>query len=211
MGIVRVVAYSDLPRYPINMLETSKKMITVKAYLYPNTAEIQVFDPLIFTTRNRQVYSRAIKVYQGINNPIQVIVRNQDQKTVNLSDEFGEPAYTVVASIQDPTNQVKIQDYVVTWSNVAQGKGNFTITQGILDTLEQRFYKLTFRTIVISDSTDKPLYIDDNYGVPLDLQVLPAYYGFGGGDGGDGGGDIGGGDGDDGGGYIPDDGSGGFL
>jgi hypothetical protein len=185
-------------------------MITVKAYLYPNTVEVQVFDPSIFTTRNRQVYSRTIKVYQGIDNPVQVIIRNQDQKTVDLSDGAGSPAYTVVASIQDPTNQEKIQDYTVTWANVAQGKGNFTIAQGILDNLEQRFYKLTFKTITISNSSVRPLYIDDNYGVPLDMQVLPAYYAFGGGDGG---GDDGGGGGsvDGGGGYIPDDGSGGFI
>ena len=44
-------------------------MITVKAYLYPNTVTVQVFDPAIFTVRNRVVYSRTIKVYQGIDNP----------------------------------------------------------------------------------------------------------------------------------------------
>ena len=60
-------------------------MIVVKAYLVPNTAEVQIFDTSIFTVRNRQVYSRPIKVYQGIDNPIQVIIRNQDQKSVDLT------------------------------------------------------------------------------------------------------------------------------
>ena len=145
-------------------------MITVKTYLYPNTAEVQVFDPTIFTTRNRQVYSRPIKVYQGIDNPIQVLVRNQDQKNVNLT------GYTVQASIQDPTNQVTIETYAVTFANIAIGQGTFTLDKGTINTLEQRFYKLTFKTIQISDNTEQPIYIDDNYGVPLDLQVLPAYY-----------------------------------
>jgi len=45
-----------------------------------------------------------------------------------------------------------------------------------IDSLEQRFYKLTTKTINQDDLTEAPLYIDDNYGVPLDLQVLPAYY-----------------------------------
>lgn len=145
-------------------------MITVKAYLYPNTAEVQVFDPSIFTTRNRVVYSRTIKVYQGIDNPIQVIVRNQDQKTVNLT------GYSVQADIQDPTNQVTVESYAVTFANIATGRGTFTIASEVVNSLEQRFYKLTFRTILTADSSEKPLYIDDNYGVPLDLQVLPAYY-----------------------------------
>jgi hypothetical protein len=144
-------------------------MITVKTYLYPNTAEVQVFDPAIFTTRNRQVYSRPIKVYQGIDNPIQVVVKNQDQKNVNLT------GYTVQASIQDPTNKTTIETYAVTFANIAVGKGTFTLDKGTINTLENRFYKLTFKTIK-ADNTEQPMYIDDNYGVPLDLEILPAYW-----------------------------------
>ena len=147
-------------------------MITVKAYIYPNTAEVQVFDPTIFTTRNRQVYSRPIKVYQGIDNPIQVIIRNQDQKSVDLS------AYTVEAQIQDPTNQVTVNAYAVTFTqgNVQLGQGNFTLDNTTVSSLENRFYKLTFTLTKTSDNTSSPLYIDDNYGAPLDLEILPAYY-----------------------------------
>ena len=145
-------------------------MITVKAFIYPNTAEVQVFDPAIFTTRNRQVYSRPIKVYQGVDNPVQVVVKNQDQKNVNLT------GYTVQASIQDPTNQVTIETYAVTFANVAVGQGTFTLDKDTINTLENRFYKLTFKTIKTSDSTEQPIYIDDNYGVPLDLEILPAYW-----------------------------------
>ena len=145
-------------------------MITVKAYIYPNTAEVQVFDPSIFTLRNRIVYSRPIKVYQGIDNPVQVIVKNQDQKAVNLT------GYTVQAQIQDPTNEVTINTYAVTFANIATGLGTCTLDATTLSSLENRFYKLTFRTIKTSDNSQQPIYIDDNYGVPLDLEVLPAYY-----------------------------------
>ena len=145
-------------------------MITVKAYIYPNTAEVQVFDPSIFTTRNRIMYSRPIKVYQGIDNPIQVIVRNQDQKSVDLT------GYTVQAQIQDPTNQVTINTYAVTFADISTGFGSFTLDKETIDSLEQRFYKLTFRTINVATNADAPVYVDDNYGVPLDLEILPAYY-----------------------------------
>lgn len=143
-------------------------MITVKAYLYPNTAEVQVFDPTIFTNRNRIMYSRPIKVYQGIDNPIQVIVKNQDQKPVDLTGS------SVTASIQDPTNQTTISSYPVTWANIMLGQGNFTLDRATIDSLENRFYKLTFSANTAGTVT--PVYIDDNYGVPLDLEVLPAYY-----------------------------------
>jgi hypothetical protein len=139
-------------------------MITVKAYLYPNLAEVQVFDPAIFTTRNRQVYSRPIKVYQGVDNPIQVIIRNQDQKKVDLS------------AIQDPVNQLTIVKYDVNFTDYTSGNGTFTIEKAVVSDLEQRLYKLTFSIENVDTGDKKPLYIDDNYGVPLDLMVLPAYW-----------------------------------
>jgi hypothetical protein len=145
-------------------------MQTTKIYLYDNTVTVQIMDPTIFTTRNRPVYSRPIKVYQGIDNPIQVLVKNQDQKAVNLT------GYAVQADIQDPTNQVTVNSYAVTFANVQLGQGTFTIDKDTVSSLEQRFYKLTFKTIKTSDNTETPAYVDDNYGAPLDLQVLPAYY-----------------------------------
>ena len=145
-------------------------MQTIKTYLYSNTAAVHIMDPAIFTTRNRQVYSRPIKVYQGIDNPIQVVVKNQDQKSVDLTGS------TVTASIQDPTNQVTIKSYAVTWANIQLGQGTFTFDANTINSLEQRFYKLAFSSTVTSTDVTRPVYIDDNYGVPLDLEILPAYY-----------------------------------
>ena len=145
-------------------------MQTVKAYVYNNKVEVQVLDTTIFTVRNRKVYSRPIKIYQGIDNPIQVIVKNQEQKAVNLS------GYILQADLQDPVNQVAVVSVGVEWLDITKGQGRITIAREDIDGLEQRFYKLTFKTIKTSDNTEKPTYIDDNYGVPLDLQVLPAYY-----------------------------------
>lgn len=145
-------------------------MQTIKAYLYPNTIEVQIMDPSIFTVRNRQVYSRPIKVYQGIDNPIQVVIKNQEQRKVDLT------GYVVQADIQDPVNLVTVESMAVTWGNIQQGLGTFTIQSDVVNQLEQRFYKLTFKVISVEGNSEKPLYIDDNYGVPLDLQILPAYY-----------------------------------
>ena len=145
-------------------------MITIKAYLYPNVVEAQIWDTTIFTVRNRTVYSRPIKVYQGIDNPIQVIIRNQDQKPVNMN------GYVMQAQIQDPLNAITVETYAVTYVNIAKGLARFTIDRATIDTLEQRFYKLTFKTIKHEDNTEQPIYVDDNYGVPLELQILPAYY-----------------------------------
>jgi hypothetical protein len=145
-------------------------MITIKTYLYPIMVEVQIFDPTIFTTRNRVVYSRTIRVYQGIDNPVQIVIKNQDQKAVDLT------GYTVDAQIQDPVNQLTVATYPVTFGDITRGQGTFTFTKPVIDDLEQRFYKLTFKVTKTSDNSEAPLYIDDNYGVPLDLEIMPAYW-----------------------------------
>ena len=80
------------------------------------------------------------------------------------------------ADIQDPQNEVTVNSYAVTWANIQQGLGTFTIDSSTVNSLEQRFYKLTFRTINQSTDAEKPVYVDDNHGVPLDIEILPAYY-----------------------------------
>ena len=132
--------------------------------------EIQILDTSITTLRNRQVYARPVTIYQGIDNPIQIVMKNQDQKPVNLT------GYAVQADIQDPVNRVTVESFAVVFSNITLGRGSFIIDKTTANSLEQRNYKITFKTIKTSDNTERPVYVDDNYGAPIDLVVLPAYY-----------------------------------
>lgn len=145
-------------------------MTTINTYLYPNSVVAEIWDTTIFTTRNRAVYARPVTVYQGINNPIQVVAKNQDQKPVNLT------GYTMTAEIQDPVARVTVQSIPVSFSNISLGRGSFTIGTELVNQLDQRLYKLTFKTTQTSTNIDTPVYIDDNFGVPLDLMVETAYY-----------------------------------
>ena len=95
---------------------------------------------------------------------------NQDQKPANLT------GYAVQADIQDPVNRVTVESFAVTFSNISLGRGSFVIDKITADSLDQRNYKITFKTIKTTDNTERPIYVNDNYGVPIDLMVLPAYY-----------------------------------
>jgi len=142
----------------------------IQCYLYSNTVVVQILDPSIFSPRNRVVYSRPITVYQGIDNPLQIVVKNQDQKAVDLS------GYTVQIDIQDPVNKLTAYTFAVTFTDITKGQGTVILDKDTVNSLDQRIYKLTMRTISDDDASEKPLYIDDNFGVPLDLQVREAYY-----------------------------------
>jgi hypothetical protein len=145
-------------------------MQTIKTYLYSNTIEVQFLDPTIFTVRNNIVYSRTIKIYQGIDNPLQVVVKNQDQKPIDTTN------YLVQLSIQDPAIKGSVQTIPVTMVTPTKGQGIVTISRDIVNALDQRIYKINIKLITISTNAERPLYIDDNYGAMLDLEVLPGWY-----------------------------------
>jgi len=142
----------------------------ILAYLYPNTVTVQLWDMSIFTPRNRVVYSRPIKIYQGIDNPMQIVVLNQDQKPVDLT------GYLVQMDIQDPLNEGSVESLAVAFTDIAKGRGTFTIAKAVANSLDQRFYKMTLKLIEQATNLERPIYIDANWTAPLDLEVLPGWY-----------------------------------
>jgi hypothetical protein len=145
-------------------------MIAVQSYLYDNIVQVQILDTAIFKTRNRTVYNRPIKIYQGIDNPILVHVKNQDQKSVNIDSK------SILVEIQDPINELLIVSYPLVWEDSSKGIGFFTITKADIDVLVQRYYKLALKLVDDVSGVERPLYSNDNYGVSLDIEVLPGYY-----------------------------------
>ena len=145
-------------------------MQTLKAYLYPIVLEVQIPDPTIFKVRKRTVYAHPIKVYQGIDNPIQILVRNQDNKPIDLT------GYTMQVNLQDSDEEVTVFTYIVNYIDIEQGSGQIIIPAEDLAQLDQRRYKLAVKRINDTDDSQTPAYSDANYGMLLDLEVLPGFY-----------------------------------
>ena len=145
-------------------------MQQIQSYLYPNVVQVQILDPAVFSPRNRVVYSRPITIYQGIDNPLQVVVRNQDQKSVDLT------GYLAQLDIQDPLNQASVNSLAITITDYVKGQGTVTVPRAVVNVLDQRIYKITVKLINDTTNIERPLYIDDNFGASLDLEVLPAWY-----------------------------------
>lgn len=145
-------------------------MQTINVYWRKNIIEVQVIDPTIFSTRNRIVYSRTIKIYQGIDNPIHVVTKNQDQKAVDLT------GYDLQVDIQDPESEVTVETFTVNFVTQNKGLGTFTIPASVVNGLDRRHYELTVKLINLGSADETPLYIDDNYSIRLPLQVLSGFY-----------------------------------
>lgn len=142
----------------------------IQAYLYSNIVRVQIWDSTIFSPRNRVVYSRPITVYQGIDNPLQIVVKNQDQKAVDLT------GYLVQLDIQDPVAQASVDSLAVAITDYTKGLGTVTIPREVVNVLDQRIYKITVKLINDTTNRERPLYVDDNFGASLDLEVLPGWY-----------------------------------
>jgi len=145
-------------------------MQTLKAYLYPIVIKVQIPDDNIFTVRNNIVYAHPIKVYQGIDNPVQIIMLNQDNKSINLVGN------QVWVSVQDSVDKTVVAEYQVQWSDITNGQGTILLDKETLNALDQRRYKLTIKKVNTLTNAETPAYVDDNYSVQLDIEVLPGYY-----------------------------------
>lgn len=116
------------------------------------------------------MYSHPIKIYQGVDNPIQIVVQNQDNKSVDLT------GHDLQVYIQDATGARVFATYTVTWADITRGHGSIVIDKDVVDSLDQRLYKITMKKVNIETGATSPAYIDANYGVPIDLEVLPGYF-----------------------------------
>lgn len=149
-------------------------------YLYANKLDV-------FTTssdtwsieRYRRVYNRNLKIFRGVDNRIDIQVRNSDQKTSNIVGS------TLVFNLvsQDTKHLVLQKDF--TEMDLATGKVTVNITSEELLGLDLGFYNYSIvkevRTTV--DSTDYrvtskiPLYLDSQYDTIGTLEITGDVYG----------------------------------
>lgn len=145
-------------------------MQVIQSYLYDNRVTVQFLDPTVTSIRNRIVYNRPIKVYKGIDNPLRIVILNQDQKPYDMT------GYNVIMGIQNSDARTTVISFAVEMDAENPTVGTVVIDRATMDILTKRFYKLTFKATNIDTNNDRPMYIDDNWGVPLDLEVLSGYY-----------------------------------
>ena len=149
-------------------------------YLYVN--KLDVFTTLTdtwSTERYRRVYNRNLKIFRGVDNRIDIQVRNSDQKASNIAGS------TLVFNLvsQDSKDLVLQKDFTV--MDLATGKVTIIVTADELLDLDIGFYNYSIVKEVRStvDSTDytvtskMPLYMDSQYDTVGTLEITGDVYG----------------------------------
>lgn len=145
-------------------------------YLYPNN--IDVFTNALGswqTERYRRVYNRNLKVFRGVDNRIDLQVRNSDEKAVDT----GTSVLVFNISSKDVKDLVIQKDCVTDTSTSTLGKNYVILTETDLFNLEPGFYQwsvyLENRTAIDSNNyrvtSRTPLYIDSQYGIVSVLEL----------------------------------------
>ena len=149
-------------------------------YLYVNKLDVFTTPTDTWSTeRYRRVYNRNLKIFRGVDNRIDIQVRNSDQKASNIAGS------TLVFNLvsQDTKDLVLQKDF--TGMDLATGKVTIIVTADELLDLDIGFYNYSIVKEVRStvDSTDyvvnskMPLYMDSQYDTVGTLEITGDVYG----------------------------------
>ena len=149
-------------------------------YLYSNKLDVFTSSMDTWSTeRYRKVYNRNLKIFRGVDNRIDIQVRNADQKASNITGS------TLVFNLisRDTKNLVLVKDF--TAMDLVTGKVTVTLTDLELIDLDAGFYNYSVVKEVRAtvDSTDykviskMPMYVDTQYDPVGTLEITGDVYG----------------------------------
>jgi hypothetical protein len=149
-------------------------------YLYSNKLDVFTSSMDTWSTeRYRKVYNRNLKIFRGVDNRIDIQVRNADQKASNIVGS------TLVFNLvsRDTKDLVLQKDF--TAMDLATGKVTVTLTETELIDLDNGFYNYSIIKEIRADvdSTDykviskMPMYMDAQYDTVGTLEITGDVYG----------------------------------
>jgi len=140
-------------------------MQKIQSYLYSNRV-ILIADLAGFTTENKIVYSRTIKIYQGVDNILEFDIQNADQKRIDLTT-LGEIAVNVMDA---SGNELSNSPYTAT-KTANKGIASVVIPQDDIVDLNEQSLRYSVTT---SDSNGYNilLYCDSRFGAVGTIDII---------------------------------------
>lgn len=146
-------------------------------YLYLYSNRIDVFTNALASwqaERYRRVYNRNIKIYRGVDNRIDIQVRNSDEKAISVANSsmvfnlFSNGREEIViqkdcTEVDATTGKVYVTLTEKELFNIEKGFYNYSIVQEVRETINVDEYRVTSRT---------PMYIDSQYGVKAIIEIV---------------------------------------
>jgi hypothetical protein len=142
-------------------------MQRITAYLYPNRITVLTnLDDNLTNTEWRIVYQRNIKIYKGIDNTVEIELKNNDQKRVEIGTD------SLKMTLMDQTRN-KISEYTAQSleDSTIRGLARINIPASDLEDLDPQYLK--FIVTKISTGYEEALtYTDSQYGAIGTIELL---------------------------------------
>lgn len=143
-------------------------MQSISRYLVTNKVEV-VLDWILSDEREyRKVYQRDLKVYKGVDNSIQFVVKNADQKPVDIS------GYTsaVFIAMYEGKELIRQPATIIDDGSALDTRGKLTVSVTENDLLDIDHLHLSYSLYLVNSSDQVELtYADTQYGVCGNLIV----------------------------------------
>jgi len=118
---------------------------------------------------NQQVYARPLELFRGIDNRVEIQLRNNELKKVNLLD------HSLVLNLFDNANNQLLLSRQLNMVYTSTGLATTLIESYILDSITPGFYNYSL-VAVSPEGEDQVVYTDDNYRATGQLRILDTIY-----------------------------------
>jgi hypothetical protein len=134
-------------------------------YLYSNKVDVFTNLDSWTTERYRKVYQRNFKIYRGIDNRIDLQVRNSDEKAKDIT------GYTLVFNLVERGSQKLVLTKDCSIVSAVNGKFFVTLTEVEMNDLTKGFYDFSVYTVSTSGARHL-LYTDSQFGATGSIEVF---------------------------------------
>lgn len=121
----------------------------------------------------RMAYQQSMQLYKGTVNTVRLVVFNNNQKVVDLSE------FDLEIQLVDREAKTHLITKTASVATPTSGIAELEFSEAELDGLDGRFYHIIARLVDPADGSSyanaEILYLDDNFGVFLPVQIESAW------------------------------------
>jgi hypothetical protein len=140
-------------------------MQKIQFYLVPNRIVVTT-DRTGFNTEFRQVYQRKLKIYKGIDNAIQIDVRNSEQRKQDVAGT------TATVKFFDAARK---ELFTAAATPIIGQPGQMEMTIASTDIAKIDPQQLMMAAFITESTVDSPLYIDGQFGLFGNVELLDGF------------------------------------
>lgn len=143
-------------------------MQKISFYLLPNRITVRT-DRTGFTTENRKVYQRKLRIYKGIDNQVEFEVLNGDSRKESVV------GYEIKLKVFDANRNILIDDLTGQAIVGKPGLMAVTFTKELIADIDPQQLKVA--AYLTNETEERILYSDSQYDLALTLELMDGYNG----------------------------------